>query len=103
MKIINKEDVEHIAFLSRLKLSKEEISKYEVQLESILEYMEKLKEVDTSGVEPMLQSIFFKIDGVEEGTRLREDIAVNSNLQEKILDNAPERVNTYFKVEKVID
>lgn len=48
---LKKEEIEHIAELSRLDLSKEEVKKYQGELSSILDYIEMLKEVDTKGVE----------------------------------------------------
>ena len=49
---ISKEEIEHIAVLARLSLSEEEKELFGSQLSSILDYMEKLNELDTKGIEP---------------------------------------------------
>jgi len=103
MKIVTKKEIQHISFLSRLKLSEEEIVKYEQQLENILEYMSKLKEVNTENVEPISHAVLLLKDKIILNTNYREDVAVDSKLQKEILSNAPESLNTYFKVEKVIE
>ena len=103
MKIVTKKDIQHIAFLSRLKLSEEEVVKYEQQLENILEYMSKLKEVNTENVEPVSHAILLLKDKIILKTNYRADVVVDSELQKEILSNAPDSLNTYFKVEKVIE
>jgi len=55
--MISKEEVKHIAKLARLGLTEEEIEKFQKELSAILDYIEKLKEVDIEGVEPMSHSI----------------------------------------------
>jgi len=52
---LKKEEIEHIAKLSRLRLSDEEIDKYRQELSSILNYVNALSQVDTKGVEPTAQ------------------------------------------------
>ena len=49
---LNRKDVEHVAQLSRLELSEKDLDKYTGQLDAILEYIDVLSQVDTSGVEP---------------------------------------------------
>ena len=55
--MITKEDVKHVAKLARLELTEEEIEKYSTQLGSILEYVQQMNEVDTTGIEPMPHAI----------------------------------------------
>ncbi len=102
MQKITKKEVQHIAYLSRLAISQEELELYSKQLEVILEYMDKLSDVDTSNVEPV-SSIIMLYKDVKVEPYYREDIPKDSNCQKEILDNAPQRVNNYFKVEKVIE
>jgi aspartyl-tRNA(Asn)/glutamyl-tRNA(Gln) amidotransferase subunit C len=88
-------DVEHIAKLSRLEITEVEKEKYMHQLNDILRYVEKLNELDTTNVEPLaqvndLQNVF------------REDIVRPSIPVEEALKNAPAKVDTFFKVPKVI-
>jgi len=94
---IEKETVKHIAKLARLALSEKEIEKYQKELSKILEYIEKLKEVDVSGVEPVFHPL--KIKNV-----VREDAEVKRDIGEikKIIELMPERKNGYLKVKKVL-
>ena len=88
-------DVEKIAELARLKLDKVEKEKMTFQLNKILEYMEKLNELDTCNVEPLAHT-------QELVNVFREDKVKPSLPVEKALENAPERMGNYFKVPKVI-
>ena len=58
--MITKEEVQHIAKLARLGLTEKEIEKFQKELSSILDYIEKLKEVDISGIEPTSHSILLE-------------------------------------------
>ncbi len=99
---ITKKEVEYIAYLSRLAVTEEELEIYSKQLESILEYMDKLNQVDTRNVEPVL-SIIKLYKNLQVKPKYREDIPEDSNCQKEILSNAPQRLNNFFKVEKVIE
>ena len=93
---LTRDTVLHISNLARIKLTPSEIQKFQSQLSSILDYVEKLNEVDINGVEPISQ-----ITGLENVTR--EDIIIKeqSLTQEESLANAPEKENGYFKVKSV--
>ncbi len=95
-RIISREDVLKVAKLSRLKLSEEEISLYTEQLEKILEYMEKLKEVDTRGISPTFYPL--PLENV-----WREDREIPPLPRDKVLQNAPRRKENYFKVPRIIE
>lgn len=101
MKRITKEEVKHIAYLSRLALSDEELELYSKQLEVILEYMNKLNSVDTTGVSALTNIL--KLYNLDIKPHYRDDIPQDSKCQKEILDNAPSRLNNFFKVEKVIE
>ena len=88
-------DVEHVAKLARLQFKDAEKEKYTHQLNEILEYMEKLNELDTTNVEPLSQVI-------ELSNVFREDKVKPSSLREEMLKNAPEKNDEFFKVPKVI-
>ncbi len=93
---ITRRDVEYVARLARLKLSEEEIERYSKQLAKILEYIDKLNELDTSKTPPTyhvlpLTNVF------------REDKVEPSLPKDEILSNAPESEEGYFKVKKVIE
>lgn len=90
------DEVKHIALLSRLKLTPEEIDLYSKQLERILEYIEKLKEVNTENVPPTFYPI--PLENV-----WREDKVTRPFPVDKTLSNAPERSKTYFKVPRIIE
>ena len=93
---VSLKEVEKIAFLARLKLSDTEKDSMTKQLNIILEYMNKLNEVDTSNVEPLSHP--FDLINV-----YREDERKKSLPVDKALQNAPDRSGCYFKVPKVIN
>jgi aspartyl-tRNA(Asn)/glutamyl-tRNA(Gln) amidotransferase subunit C len=88
-------DVEHVARLARLEFSGPEKEKLVQELNEILSYMEKLNEVDTSGVEPLSHVIELK-------NVFRNDAARPCALPEEMLKNAPDRTEQFFRVPKVI-
>ena len=94
---ITKEDVKHIAELSRLELSEDDLEKFQGELSSILEYIEQLQEVKTESVEPTYQTIdlvnVFRSDEVEKKRELS---------QEEALANAPDKEDGYIKVKPVL-
>jgi len=92
---ISKEQVKHIAKLARIKLKDEEVESYTKDLGSILNYIEKLNELDTSDVEPLTHP-------VENKNVFREDVLEKSVDREDTLKNAPQKDDKFFKVPKVI-
>ena len=92
---IGPEDVRHVAALARLEFSEEELERFTVELNRILDYMAKLEEVDTSGVEPMTHAI-------ELTNVMREDRAAESLPREEALGGAPEADKGAFVVPRVI-
>ena len=93
---ISKDDVIHVAELARLEFGEEEIQKFTEQLGNILEYIGKLGELDTSGVQPTSHVLNIS-------TPLREDRVEEWLSTEDALRNAPEREEDFFSVPKVID
>jgi len=92
---VTKKEVEQIAELARLQLDESELEDYTIQLNKILEYVEKLNELDTEKVKPLSHPI--------EGENVfREDIVKPSVDREEALKNAPSKDDEYFKVPKVI-
>ena len=86
-----------IASLAKLELTDQEVREYSKDLNKILKWMEELKEVDVSNVEPVTSV-------TKNELYEREDIAYKNTVeQEKILLNAPEKVGEYFTVPKVIE
>ena len=98
MKITEKE-VRYVAELANLKLTDAEISRFETDLNGILEHFDKLNEIDTTGVPPMAQVLF----EAGETATLREDVPVEPLGNEAALANAPQPGAGYFKVPKVIE
>ena len=93
---ISKDDVIYVADLARLEFGEEELEKFADQLGNILEYIEKLSELDTKGVEPTSHVL-------DISTPLREDRVEEWITHEEVLQNAPEREDDFFTVPKVID
>jgi aspartyl-tRNA(Asn)/glutamyl-tRNA(Gln) amidotransferase subunit C len=88
-------EVEHVASLARLDLSPEEINTFTHQLNSILLYMEKLSELDTSGIPPTTHAFHLS-------NAFREDLVSPSLPREEALGLAPEQGCSAFVVPKVI-
>lgn len=93
--MITKADVEHVANLARLGLTEEEKEKYTEQLNSILEYAEMLKKLDTTNVQPTAHVL--PIHNV-----FREDIVGKSVPNEVALSNSPAKEDGFFKVPKIV-
>jgi aspartyl-tRNA(Asn)/glutamyl-tRNA(Gln) amidotransferase subunit C len=96
---ITEKEVRYVADLANLSLSDAEVAKFQSDLDEILEHMDRLKEIDTTGVEPMSQVLF---DAPENNT-LREDVPVLPLGNEKALANAPLSGAGYYKVPQVIN
>jgi len=95
---LNKKQIEHIANLARLELTNEEIKKYGSQLSDILNYIDQLKEVDVSNIEPTAQ-----VTGLENV--MREDKAEDWDNKERqaALKEAPEVEEGQVKVKRVLE
>ena len=92
---ITPETVRQVAKLSRLALDEQHIQKYAAQLESILGYVNQIRQADVTGVEPMAHAL--PLHNV-----LRDDAAEPGLPVEQVLQNAPETDGPFFKVPKVI-
>ncbi|GAB7387728.1 Asp-tRNA(Asn)/Glu-tRNA(Gln) amidotransferase subunit GatC [Bacillaceae bacterium] len=93
---ISKEEVLHVANLARLHLTEEEVALYTKQLNDILNFAQKLNELDTEGIEPTSHP--FRIVNV-----LREDEVRPSLSREDALRNAPDAEDGYFRVPAVLE
>lgn len=93
---IDEKLISRLEHLARLELSKEERGHIQHDLNKILEMVEKLNELDTTNVQPL---VYIN----EEGNVWREDEVKNQLNQKKALKNAPDQDGTFFKVPKVID
>lgn len=93
--IVNDELVDKLAHLSRLHVNDHEKEGLKADLQKMISFIEKLNELDTTGVEPLL----FMTDEVNV---LREDVVIPSITREEALLNAPVKDAEFFKVPKVI-
>jgi aspartyl-tRNA(Asn)/glutamyl-tRNA(Gln) amidotransferase subunit C len=109
---VSEKDVSYVAELANLELDETERVRMVRDLNSILEYVDRLNQLDTSAVEPMAQvANRYGVDGAQQGSErfayaIREDI--HNGLRESLphdvaLGNAPESDGTFFKVPKVIE
>ena len=103
---LEEKDVRYVAELAHLELSDDEVRKFLPQLDSILEYIQKLNSLDTAQVEPMAQVSMrhgASSTPASENPALRSDQSRRTFAQEESLANAPERDEACFKVPQVID
>lgn len=94
--IISDETIEYVGILAKLELSDEEKEQAKKDMANMLDYIDTLNELDTSGVEPM--SHVFSVNNV-----FREDVVTNGDDREEILANAPEAKEGAFVVPKTFD
>ena len=93
---IDAEQVRKVARLARLDLTEAEVEEFTGQLGAILEYVEKMNELDTAGVEPLAHCL--PITNVFRADEVRESLGT-----EKTLANAPQRDESFFIVPKILD
>ena len=93
---LSRAEVEKVAALARLELSAEEVEHLSEDLSSILSYIAKLEELDTTEVEPTSHVVEMK-------TPFRDDVVTNEPATDDALANAPEREEGYFVVPSIIE
>ncbi len=93
---INREDVEHVARLARLALQPAELDALTGQMDAILDYVEKLNELDTEGITPTAHAVPME-------NAFREDLVKPSIGIARAQQNAPDKDGSCFKVPKVIE
>ena len=94
--IISDETIEYVGILAKLELSDEEKEQAKKDMGSMLDYIDKLGELDTTGVEPM--SHVSPVHNV-----FREDVVTNTDDRENILKNAPEEKDGMFVVPRTFE
>lgn len=92
---ISREEVEHVAFLARLALTEEELVTNTEQLNSILDYAAMLEKLNTDDIKPTAHAV--PLHNV-----LREDQVKPSMAREKVLANAPDAQDGFFKVPRIV-
>jgi aspartyl-tRNA(Asn)/glutamyl-tRNA(Gln) amidotransferase subunit C len=107
---VSEQDVAYVANLANLNLTKDERARMLRDLNSILDYIDRLNQLDTTNVEPMTQVFGHDTDATHgadlSGSTLREDIleGLRKSLPHEVaLDGAPDADGTFFKVPKVIE
>ena len=93
---ITLQDVEHVARLARLELSGAEKERMRRELDGILSYIDKLRALDTTGVEPTSHAV--PLTNV-----LRDDVEKPSLPRDEMLANAPDRHRDLFRVPRIIE
>jgi aspartyl-tRNA(Asn)/glutamyl-tRNA(Gln) amidotransferase subunit C len=96
MKNDMKQVIDKTSHLARLSFPDEDLTKFTQKVKAVLNYVEQLNELDTEKIEPMSHAIEVK-------GKLREDKAVESGTSKEILENAPERDQTFYQVPRVIE
>lgn len=94
--VISDEIIEYVGILAKLELSREEKERAKKDMGEMLDYIDKLNELDTAGVEPM--SHVFPVNNV-----FREDVVTNGDDRENMLKNAPEVKDGSYQVPKTVE
>lgn len=94
--VITKDTVRYVAELSRVHLEEKELDYLTGQLGRILEYVEKIKELNVEDIEPTSHVLFLK-------NVFREDGVLPSLLPEEVIFNAPKKLDNFFAVPKIIE
>lgn len=107
---ITREDVLRVAELAHLGLSADEVETYRNQLDEILSYVDKLNELDVSGVEPMAQVLYAAAPDASSAApsaaphpELRDDVLKPCEAAQAVLAQAADSEKPFFRVPKVID
>ncbi len=94
--MLSRDEVLHVARLARLHLTEEELERMRAQLDAILAYVDKLRELDVEGVEPTSHAVPL-VDV------MRDDTLAPCLPQEAALANAPDRDGEFFRVPRIIE
>lgn len=93
---ITRKQVEYVADLARLALDEEEKELFAAQLGQILEYAKAIESLDTDGVEPMAHAVPLR-------NVVRPDVVRPSLAKEKVLQNAPQEQDGFFRVPRILE
>jgi aspartyl-tRNA(Asn)/glutamyl-tRNA(Gln) amidotransferase subunit C len=93
---LDKTAIAHIASLARIRLSEAELEPLAGELSHILDWVDQLNEVDTTGVAPMASA-------AGTGLPMREDVVTDGACREAVLGNAPRPARGFFTVPKVVE
>ena len=93
---LDKATVAKIASLARIRMTEQELDSYSSELSSILNFVEQLSELDTTGVEPMTGAVSMTL-------KKRQDVVSDGGVRDDVLANAPEAASGFFVVPKVME
>jgi aspartyl-tRNA(Asn)/glutamyl-tRNA(Gln) amidotransferase subunit C len=93
---VDRKVVETVADLSRLKLDEPDVAEYIESMSRILDLVEQMQEIDTSGVSPMAHPL-------EATQRMREDVVTEHNLRDEYQAVAPETAEGLYLVPRVVE
>jgi len=100
--MINKEQVLHLAKLARIQLRDDEIEKLIQDLNKILNYVEKIQELDLENIEPLV-NIVEKLPLRKDNILSEEEIEELNEIRERIIKNFPQKEGNYLKVPKILE
>lgn len=92
----NEQTIKTIANLARLKFPKEDEAKFMADIDSILNWVEQLKEVDVTGIEPL-------VSVSPRENAIRSDVVTEGNIQSELMANAPESVQGFYEVPRMVE
>lgn len=92
---INKEEILHLAKLSRLSLDEEHVQEFSLQIKDIIKMANKLKEVDTEDVKPLFSN-------TTELNKFRSDVAETTNTRDELFENAPRQKDGFIVVPEIL-
>jgi len=97
--MLSRKEVEHIADLAKIKLDKNNLEKFQRELSAVLEFVKKLQEIDTDGIEPVnggtvLENIFREDNDYDQP---------DDRFRDKFLSNVPQSENGYLKVKRILE
>ena len=98
--MLTEKEVENVANLARIRLTEKEKDKFKKELSSILDFVNKLNELDTTNVEPLYQ-VTGLVNAMREDKH-RKDFEMNEDLNKKLIGQAPNSQNRFIKVKSVL-
>jgi aspartyl-tRNA(Asn)/glutamyl-tRNA(Gln) amidotransferase subunit C len=93
---VDKDTVRRVAHLARIAVSEAELGALQEQLNGILGFVEQLRTVDVTGVEPMTTVVATRM-------RMRDDVVTDGDKADEIIRNAPAATDHFFQVPKVVE
>lgn len=91
---ITKKQIEHLAFLARLKFSEKEKERFQKDLSQILDYLAKLDRLETKGIEPFFQK---EVKNIFRADKIKKE----KNIEKIILKEVPEKEGSFVKTRKI--